>query len=75
MEIRELRDLEQEELEKKEKELRKELFNLRFQVMSEQISNPQRITDARREIARVKTVLKEKQVNQGKNGPQTSEGN
>lgn len=75
MEIRELRDLEPEELDKKEKELRKELFNLRFQVMSEQISNPQRITDARREIARVKTVLKEKQVNQGKSGPQASEGN
>ncbi|HEY5649405.1 MAG TPA: 50S ribosomal protein L29 [Nitrospiria bacterium] len=75
MDIRELRNLEPEELDKKEKELRKELFNLRFQVMSEQISNPQRITDARREIARVKTVLKEKQNNQANSGTQVPEGN
>ncbi len=66
MDINELRDLESEELTKKEKELRKELFNLRFQIMSEQISNPQRVTDAKRDIARVKTVLKEKQSGQPK---------
>ncbi|MBI3810770.1 MAG: 50S ribosomal protein L29 [Nitrospirae bacterium] len=61
MELQEIRNLTMEELVLKEKELRKELFNLRYQVLSGQIENPQRIKMARREIARIKTVLYEKQ--------------
>ena len=48
MEIQEIRDLTVEELSVKEKELRKELFNIRYQILSEGVSSPQRIKDARR---------------------------
>lgn len=61
MELQEIRNLTMDELVLKEKELRKELFNLRYQVLSGRIENPQRIKSARREIARIKTVVCEKQ--------------
>jgi large subunit ribosomal protein L29 len=61
MELQEIRNLTMDELVLKEKELRKELFNLRYQVLSGRIENPQRIKNARREIARIKTVVYEKQ--------------
>jgi large subunit ribosomal protein L29 len=61
MELQEIRNLTIEELALKEKELRKELFNLRYQLLSGRIENPQRIKVARREIARIQTVLSEKQ--------------
>ena len=61
MDLQEIRNLSIEELVLKEKELRKELFNLRYQVLSGRIENPQRIKSARREIARIKTVVCEKQ--------------
>lgn len=61
MELQEIRNLTIDELGLKEKELRKELFNLRYQLLSGRIENPQRIKTARREIARIKTVVREKQ--------------
>ncbi len=61
MELQDIRNLTMDELVLKEKELRKELFNLRYQVLSGRIENPQRIKNARREIARIKTVVYEKQ--------------
>jgi large subunit ribosomal protein L29 len=61
MELQEIRNLTLDELVVKEKELRKELFNLRYQLLSGRIENPQRIKTARREIARIKTVVREKQ--------------
>jgi len=64
MELQEIRNLTMDELVLKEKELRKELFNLRYQVLSGRIENPQRIKSARREIARIKTVVNEKQSGQ-----------
>ena len=62
MELQEIRNLTMDELVLKEKELRKELFNLRYQLLSGRIENPQRIKSARREIARIKTVVCEKQA-------------
>ena len=62
MELQEIRNLTVEELTSKERELRKELFTLRYQVMTEQGANPQRIRQARREIARIKTVMREKRT-------------
>jgi large subunit ribosomal protein L29 len=56
----ELRELTEEELHDKEEELRKELFNLRFQMATAQIENPVRIREVRRDIARIKTVLRER---------------
>ena len=61
MEFQEMRNLTVDELFLKEKELRKELFNLRYQQLSGRIENPQRIKTARREIARIQTVIRQKQ--------------
>ena len=62
MTLSEIRELGVEELLLKEKELRKELFNLRYQLLNQGVSNPQRIKDARREIARIQTICREKKV-------------
>ncbi len=60
MKATELRNLSVEELEAKVAELKKELFNLRFQSAVNQLENPHRITEVKRDIARVLTVIREK---------------
>ncbi|MBI5182088.1 MAG: 50S ribosomal protein L29 [Nitrospirae bacterium] len=62
MKAKELRDLTMEELFSKEKELKKEYFNLRFQLASGRIESPARFTQVRRDIARLKTIMKEKET-------------
>jgi large subunit ribosomal protein L29 len=57
---REIRDLSQEELAAKAAELKKELFNLRFQQAMGQIENPMRLRTLRKDIAKTKTILREK---------------
>jgi len=57
---KELRDLSSEELIAKAAELKKELFNLRVQQAMGQIENPMRLRMLRRDVAKTKTVLKEK---------------
>jgi len=57
---RELRDLSSDELQAKAADLKKEIFNLRFQQAMGQIENPMRLRTLRRDIAKTKTVLKEK---------------
>ena len=57
---KELRDLSSDELQTKADDLKKELFNLRFQQAMGQIENPMRLRTLRRDIAKTKTVLKEK---------------
>ena len=57
---KELRDLSSDELLTKAADLKKELFNLRFQQAMGQIENPMRLRTLRRDIAKTKTVLKEK---------------
>jgi large subunit ribosomal protein L29 len=57
---KELRDLSNEELVAKAADLKKEVFNLRFQQAMGQIENPMRLRTLRRDIAKTKTVLKEK---------------
>jgi large subunit ribosomal protein L29 len=56
----ELRDKTPDELRRHEADLRKELFNLRFQAVMGNLANPARVRQVRREVARVKTVLGEK---------------
>ncbi|MEJ2183780.1 MAG: 50S ribosomal protein L29 [Nitrospirota bacterium] len=56
----ELRDMTREELEAKEQDLRRELFNLRFQSATGEIGNPRRIRAVRKDIARLLTVLGER---------------
>ena len=55
-----LRDLSEAELGQKARELREEVFNLRFQVSMAMAKNPARIGQARRELARVETLLRER---------------
>jgi large subunit ribosomal protein L29 len=57
---RDLRDLSSEELQTKATDLKKEVFNLRVQQAMGQIENPMRLRLLRKEIARTKTVLREK---------------
>ena len=59
MTAKELRELTESELELKLKDLKEELFNLRFQLAINQLENPMRITAVKRDIARVSTVLRE----------------
>ena len=55
-----LRDMTTEQLNAKLGELKEELFNLRFQLAVNQLDNPHKITDGKHDIARVMTVLREK---------------
>ena len=59
MKAAELRKLSVEELEEKLKELKAELFNLRFQHAINQLDNPHKMTEVKHDIARVMTVLQE----------------
>ena len=61
MKAKELKNLSVEELTKKLDELKKDLFMLRMQHATNHLDNPTRISATRRDIARVKTVLREKQ--------------
>ncbi len=58
--VKNLRGLTTVELEEKVKDLKKELFNLRFQFVAGRVENPAKLKQTRREIARVKTILREK---------------
>jgi large subunit ribosomal protein L29 len=60
MRARELRELSIDELSQKEMDLQEELFNLRFQRATGQLENLMRLTQVKRDIARVKTVKREK---------------
>jgi large subunit ribosomal protein L29 len=68
MRASELRNLTNEELNQRMKDLRTELFNLRFQTITGQLANPQRIRMVKRDIARIKTVLKERELGLQKQG-------
>ena len=59
MKAKELRSMSAEALEAKLKELKAELFNLRFQHAINQLDNPHKITEVKHDIARVMTVLQE----------------
>ena len=58
--VSELKKMSAEELNAKLKELKSELFNLRFQHAINQLDNPQKIVEVKKNIARVMTILSEK---------------
>ncbi len=60
MKATEIKNMTEVELEAKLKELKGELFNLRFQHAINQLENPHKIADVKRDIARVMTVIREK---------------
>ena len=59
LDLKELRQLTAPELIDKEKQLVQELFNLRFQLGTGRLENPMQIRKTKREIARIKTVLRQ----------------
>jgi large subunit ribosomal protein L29 len=58
----ELRDADETELENRLAEAKQEMFNLRFQIVTGQLDNSARIPLVRRDIARILTVLREKEI-------------
>ncbi|MBW2057863.1 MAG: 50S ribosomal protein L29 [Deltaproteobacteria bacterium] len=60
MKASDLRDLSLDELKGKEKDLKEELFNLRFQHATGQLENTMRIPQVKKDLARVKTILRER---------------
>jgi len=62
MKTSELRELSLEELEHKLEDLTQEFFNLRFQHATDQLENPMRLRQTKKDVARVKTVLRERQI-------------
>jgi large subunit ribosomal protein L29 len=62
MKAKELHDLTYEELVRKEGDLKEELFNLRFRLATGQLDNPMTIKAVRKDMARVKTVIRQKEL-------------
>lgn len=62
MKTTELRNLSDEELERRLAEAREELFNLRFQLVTGQLDNPMRIKQLRKDVARLLTVMREREL-------------
>jgi large subunit ribosomal protein L29 len=62
MKANEIRNLTTAEIEQKVTSLKEELFNLRFQLATGQLDNPARIRQVRKDIARAKTVLREREL-------------
>ena len=63
MKVKEIRELTTEQIVAKIKENKEELFNLRFQQATGNLEKPSRIRDLRHDVARLKTVLRERELN------------
>ena len=63
MKAKELKNLSNEELAKKLDELKKDLFMLRMQHANNQLDNPMRLNAVKKDIARIKTIIREKETN------------
>ena len=62
MKVSEIRELTIEELRQRELDIAEELFNLKFQRATAQLENKMRVRQVRRDLARVKTIIQEKQT-------------
>jgi large subunit ribosomal protein L29 len=62
MKMRELAELDDRELQRRLNDLREELFNLRFQYATRQLTNHSRMREVRRDIARVHTLLRQREL-------------
>lgn len=62
MKAREFREMKNEELNVKLTELKQELFNLRFNHATGQLTNPMQLSTCKKDIARIKTILKEREL-------------
>lgn len=63
MKASEIKDLSMEEMLRKLDDLKEEFFNLRFQHETGQLENPQKMKQTKRDIARVKTLIKQSELN------------
>ena len=66
MKANEIRNMSSEDLNNKVNELKNELFNLRFRLATGQLDNPSSIKSVKRDIARVKTIIRERELEVGK---------
>ncbi|MET3616842.1 large subunit ribosomal protein L29 [Peptoniphilus olsenii] len=66
MKAKEIRNMSKEDLNKQVTELKNELFNLRFRLATGQLDNPSSIKNVKRDIARVKTIIRERELEVGK---------
>ena len=62
MELKKMREMTDAELNAELLKMKKDLFNLRFQHVTGQLENPIKMRDTKRDIARVKTILREKEL-------------
>ena len=62
MKLEKVREMTETELNTELKKMKNELFNLRFQHVTGQLENPIKMRDVKKDIARVKTVIREKQI-------------
>lgn len=62
MKLEQIKNMTESELNAEVKKLKNELFNLRFQHVTGQLENPIRLRDTKKDIARVKTILREKEL-------------
>ena len=63
MKAKELKNLSVEDLNKKLNELKKDLFMLRMQHATNQLDNPMQLATVKKDIARIKTIIREKEIN------------
>ncbi|ACM60831.1 large subunit ribosomal protein L29 [Caldicellulosiruptor bescii] len=64
MKASKIREMTTQELHNELKKLKRELFNLRFQLATNQLENPMRIREVKRTIARIKTIMRERELEQ-----------
>lgn len=62
MKAKEIREMSDTELQQRTKELKEELFNLRFQMVTGHLENPMRIREVKKDMARVKTIIREREL-------------
>jgi large subunit ribosomal protein L29 len=62
MKMAEIQDLSGDELERRMADLQEELFNLRFQYATRQLTNHARIREVRRDVARIRTLLRQHEL-------------
>ena len=67
MKINKIREMSSPELEKELVELKSELFKLRFSLATNGLDNPMKIKEVKKEIARVNTILKQRELGEAKN--------
>lgn len=66
MKTKEIRNLSDQDLQKQLEQSKSELFNLRFQLATGQLENPMMIGLVKKDIARIKTIIRERELNVGK---------